>query len=54
MCLTAGAIWARAGGRSSLQGRPSFDIDTYKLLDAYLKKPVAGSSLRLPPEDLSS
>jgi DNA polymerase-3 subunit epsilon len=26
-------------GESSLQGRPSFDIDTYKLLDAYLKKP---------------
>ncbi|WP_287881251.1 exonuclease domain-containing protein [Aquitalea sp.] len=46
-------LGSRKVGEAGLQGRPSFDIDTYKLLDAYLKKPAAGSSLRLlPPEDL--
>ena len=40
-------LGSRAAGNSALQGAPSFDIDTYKLLDAYLKKPAEGSFLRL-------
>ncbi|RBB92727.1 hypothetical protein C3E97_033560 [Pseudomonas sp. MWU12-2115] len=40
-------LGSRATGEQALAGTPSFDIDTYKLLDAYLKKPAEGSSLRL-------
>jgi len=40
-------LGSRAAGEQALAGTPSFDIDTYKLLDAYLKKPAEGSSLRL-------
>ncbi|KJV32732.1 ethanolamine utilization protein [Aquitalea magnusonii] len=40
-------LGSRPAGESSLQGSPCFDIDTYKLLDAYLKKPNPNSSLRL-------
>ena len=40
-------LGSRQPGQDALQGTPSFDLDTYKLLDAYLKKPAEGSCLRL-------
>ncbi|MCW3479799.1 exonuclease domain-containing protein [Neisseriaceae bacterium JH1-16] len=40
-------LGSRSGADESLDGAPSFDLDTYKLLSAYLKKPFEHTSVRL-------
>lgn len=46
-------LGSRAGGSGTLNGVPAFDLDTYKLLEAYLRKPLPGTALRvLEPEAL--
>ncbi|WP_293762150.1 exonuclease domain-containing protein [uncultured Aquitalea sp.] len=40
-------LGSRIDGATGLQGTPRFDLDTYKLLEGWLKKPAEGSELHL-------
>nr|WP_294865388.1 exonuclease domain-containing protein [uncultured Pseudogulbenkiania sp.] len=43
-------LGTRHAASETLEGQPSFDLDSYKLFSAYLKKPTPSSELRLLDE----
>ena len=39
-------LGSRQGDDGPLEGAPSFDLDSYKLLEGWLRKPAEGTALR--------